>query len=72
MEQSCGTVSRFVKTSVGDLSKFCLPTPRLMIQLPNMCLKKKKKNNAYVANYTLLTKAVITACNYHRPYLEKM
>lgn len=71
MEQSCGPISRFVKTSVGDPSKFCLPTPRLMIQLPNLRFFFLK-NNAYVANYTLLTKAVITACNYHRPYLEKM
>lgn len=45
--------------------------PRCVALITN-CLFFFFKNNAYVANYTLLTKAVITACNYHGPYLEKM
>lgn len=39
--------------------------------LPKLFFFFLVKNNAYVANYILLPKAVITACNYHGPYLEK-
>lgn len=78
MQSSVGTGSNGaeLQTSLG-LSKHPTMTrpnsahPGCVDLFPNPSFYFFLKNNAYVANYTLLTKAVITAWNYHGPYLEK-